>query len=277
MLDAIKHITDDFFLSRRQCSLVHMHCACSTVQLVWRSRLPFSWTMPPPNSPRLNALITRFRESYTSVSMSHESKRLKKSSSNWLNSGNALIQHLSEKIQCSYFSILPHSAEAQVIWGGTVKCLLIAYFIGNITAKKYQNVFTCVKDKVTANQRWDVFETQCTMWFYCVIFYYGRAALCNRAGHYIFALWFLSIYLLSFFFVPRLILAATDWMSTILWHMVWPLCEFKMQVWKVLQAARCKCRTQKSRQKSPSGHHPTTLSAYIFTTNACIDNRKKNL
>ena len=50
-----------------------------------------------------------------------------------------------------------------------------------------------------------------------------------------------------------------------------------MQVWKVLHAARCKCRTQKSRQKSPSGHHPTTLSAYIFATKACIDNPKKNL
>jgi len=43
----------------------------------------------------------------------------------------------------------------------------------------------------------------------------------------------------------------------------------------VLHAARCKCRTQKSRQKSPSGHHPTTLSGYIFATKACIDNRKK--
>jgi len=30
-------------------------------------------------------------------------------------------------------------------------------------------------------------------------------------------------------------------------------------------------------QKSPSGHHPTTLSGYIFATKACIDNRKKNL
>jgi len=48
-----------------------------------------------------------------------------------------------------------------------------------------------------------------------------------------------------------------------------------MQVWKVLHAARCKCRTQKSRQKSPSGHHPTTLSGYVFATKACIDNRKK--
>ena len=45
----------------------------------------------------------------------------------------------------------------------------------------------------------------------------------------------------------------------------------------MLHAARCKCRTQKSRQKSPSGHHPTTLSDYIFTNKACIDNRKKLL
>jgi len=45
----------------------------------------------------------------------------------------------------------------------------------------------------------------------------------------------------------------------------------------VLHAARCKCRTRKTRQKSSSGHHPTTLSGYIFATKACIDNRKKNL
>jgi len=30
-------------------------------------------------------------------------------------------------------------------------------------------------------------------------------------------------------------------------------------------------------QKSPSGHHPTTSSGYIFATKACIVNRKKNL
>jgi len=44
------------------------------------------------------------------------------------------------------------------------------------------------------------------------------ATLLNRAGHNIFALWFL---LLSSFF-PRLISAVADWMSTILPHMVWP-------------------------------------------------------
>ena len=50
-----------------------------------------------------------------------------------------------------------------------------------------------------------------------------------------------------------------------------------MQVWNVLHAARCKYRTQKWRKKSPSGHHPTTSSGYIFAIKACIDNRKKKL
>jgi len=34
---------------------------------------------------------------------------------------------------------------------------------------------------------------------------------------------------------------------------------------------------QKSRQKSQSGHRRTTLSGYIFSTKARIDNRKKKL
>jgi len=33
----------------------------------------------------------------------------------------------------------------------------------------------------------------------------------------------------------------------------------------------------KNGQKSPSGHHRTTLSGYVFATKARIDNRKKNL
>jgi len=47
----------------------------------------------------------------------------------------------------------------------------------------------------------------------------AEAVLCNRAGHYIFALWFLSIFFYLLFF-PRLISVAADWMSTI--HLVWP-------------------------------------------------------
>jgi len=34
---------------------------------------------------------------------------------------------------------------------------------------------------------------------------------------------------------------------------------------------------QKSRQQSPSGHHRTTLSGYIFAIKARIDNRKNLL
>ena len=51
----------------------------------------------------------------------------------------------------SRFSVLPGSAEAEVNGCGMVKCLLIAYFIGNTSAKKCQNPHTCVK--VTASQR----------------------------------------------------------------------------------------------------------------------------
>jgi len=51
----------------------------------------------------------------------------------------------------------------------------------------------------------------------------------------------------------------------------------QVQVCNVLRAARWKYRTQKSRQKSPSGHHRTTLSGYVFANKASIDNRKKNL
>jgi len=73
--------------------------------------------------------------------MSRESKTLKQSSS-WLNSGNSLIQHLM-KNTFSRFLILPGSAEAQVIRCGIIKCLLIAYFIGNIFCQRiYQNPFT---------------------------------------------------------------------------------------------------------------------------------------
>jgi len=60
-----------------------------------------------------------------------------------------------------------------------------------------------------------------SLWLLCAALV--MAALCNRAGHYIFALWFLSIYLFSSSsFFPRLISAVGDWMSTILLHMVWP-------------------------------------------------------
>jgi len=62
---------------------------------------------------------------------------------------------LVKNMRFSCFPVLPGSAETHVIWCSTVKHLLIAYVISNISATKYQNVFTYVK--VIANHRWDVF------------------------------------------------------------------------------------------------------------------------
>jgi len=95
------------------------------------------------------------------------------------------------------------------------------------------------------------------------------AALRSRCRHYIFAPWFL----LSFF--RRLILAVGDWMSIILPHMVWPLCEFRMQVWNVLHAAHWKCRMQKIAKNSPSAHHRATSLGYILATKVHTNSWKK--
>jgi len=99
------------------------------------------------------------------------------------------------------------------------------------------------------------------------------AALCNRAGHYIFALWFLSssIYLLLFSspnLSGRRVHGCLPYFDT------W--CGLTANL-DVLQGARWKYRTEKWCQKLPSKHHRTTLSGYIFATKACIDNRKNNL
>ena len=134
-----RHRTGALYVQQRRTAAV----ISTSFHLNHSSNSPYSW----------NALITRPRERYSSVSMSREAKRLKRSSS-WLNSGNAVIQHLRER----HFRVSPFyhgSTEAQVIWCGVLKCLLVVYFIGNISAKKISNLFTCVK--VIGSQRWDVF------------------------------------------------------------------------------------------------------------------------
>jgi len=45
----------------------------------------------------------------------------------------------------------------------------------------------------------------------------------------------------------------------------------------VLRAAAENTARKKIAKKSPSGHHLTTLSGYIFAIKARIDNRKKKL
>jgi len=77
------------------------------------------------------------------------------------------------------------------------------------------------------------------------------AALRSRCGHYIFALWFLLLFFLSFYF-PRITSAVADWMSTILPHMVWPYCEFRNARLKRAARGLLKYRTQKFAISVPS-------------------------
>ena len=49
------------------------------------------------------------------------------------------MQHLSEKTKFSGFPISPGSAEALFRCGGKIKYILIAYFLGNISAKNCHN------------------------------------------------------------------------------------------------------------------------------------------
>jgi len=142
----------------------------------------------------------------------------------------------------------------------------------------------CIRFLDVSRYLWTKFALQLLLWppyligqdiiFSSCGFFFFMVALCNRADHYIFALWFLSLFF--FFSSPNLSGRRVDVYHTSTHGVVWPLCEFRMHVWNVLHAARWKYRTQKSRQKSPSRHHRTTLlSGYIFATAARIDNRKK--
>ena len=98
-------------------------------------------------------------------------------------------------------------------------------------------------------------------------------ALWNRANHYIFIL-FLSSF---FFFIssPNLSGQRLDVYHTST-HGV-ALVRIQNACLKYAAHGSLKYRTQNDAKISPSGHHPTNLSGYIFATKACIDNRKKNL
>ena len=99
------------------------------------------------------------------------------------------------------------------------------------------------------------------------------AALWNRTGHYIFALWFLSFFFFFYLFSsPNLSGRTMDVYHTSTHDVV------IVRIWNAgLKCAVCgslEMQNPKTRQKSPSGHHHTTLSGQIFATKARIDNRK---
>jgi len=125
-----------FFLSGRQRIGAHALCVQHSA-----TAAALSTSFLPNHAPFQRCLAERIhhkiRELYSSMSMSCESNRLKENKNRLVEFWQCtVIQHLSEKMRFSCFPALPGSAEAQVTWGGTVKRLLIAYFISNISAKK---------------------------------------------------------------------------------------------------------------------------------------------
>ena len=85
-----------------------------------------------------------------------------------------------------------------------------------------------------------------------------------------------SIFLLLSSSFPRLFSAVGNWMSTILPHN-----DVGLSANSTCRSEMCCTRLaentgRKKSPNSPSGYHRTTLSACIFATKACIDNRNKN-
>jgi len=93
-------------------------------------------------------------------------------------------------------------------------------------------------------------------------------------------------------FFHRRVSVITDWMSTILPHMMWKdgmlvswsltsLFSTNMAISETMDGMSEVCCLQLTEntgcKESPSGHHRTTLSSCIFVTKACICNRKKTI
>ena len=102
--------------------------------------------------------------------------------------------------------------------------------------------------------------------------YRVMVALCNRADHYIFMLWLLLSFFLSFF----LALSQRSEIGCLPFFNTWCGPSVNLECRSDTCCTRLGENTgRKKSPKSPSGHHRTTLSGYIFATKAHIDNRKK--
>ena len=93
-------------------------------------------------------------------------------------------------------------------------------------------------------------------------------------------LYFPPVVCYSSSFFPRLISAVADWMSTILlpyhtYHTSW--CGLIANLECMSEMCCTWLAGNAGPKKSPSGHHRTTLSAYIFATKACMDSQKNLL
>jgi len=135
----------------------------SSTVAVQKSQFHFSWSMTS-TAENWTPLITRFRGTFSSVSMKCDwNKRLKKSNRNCLNSGKAVIQQWRENMQFSCFHVFQVTQLALVTLGGKINVPLIAYHISNISAKSCQTPLVFVE--VIASQRYDILFLRRGMWY----------------------------------------------------------------------------------------------------------------
>jgi len=105
-------------------------------------------------------------------------------------------------------------------------------------------------------------------WFFVMLHVFSTVQLSKHHNPFLaILLWPLyfaavvSSFFLLYLFFPRLYSLVADWMSTVLPHMMWSSCEFRMQVWNVLHAARWKYRTQNFFTKS---RHLRTIAELVW-------------
>jgi len=98
ILAVIKHVVNDNIICLSATQLMHApaHGVCNTVQQLLRKTLNFIFLLSYDSKrPELNSVDYKIKGVYSNVNMSCKSTKLKKSSSDWLNSGKAIIRHLS--------------------------------------------------------------------------------------------------------------------------------------------------------------------------------------
>ena len=116
---------------------------------------------------------------------------------------------------------------------------------------------------------------QCSIFIRFGLCFLIMATLWNRAGHYIFMLWFLSSIYLSFFSSPDLSDRTLEgWLP---YFDTWcgPSANLECRSETCCVQLAENAGPKKIAKNWPSGHHLTTLSGYIFATKARIDNGKK--
>jgi len=124
----------------------------------------------------------------------------------------------------------------------------LRYYIGDHNKRQDENITVCPIHRATINSK----GPRTLPWNSSSYIILRRitiimAALRGRCGHCFFALWFLFIFIF-FLSSPNLSGRRLDVYHTST-RGVALQCEFRMQVWNVLHAARWKCRTQKKSSK----------------------------